>query len=366
MIKIAANILFECNLLHHYFLNKGATNIVSMSSDDQLKQLSNYDWRAFFEVLPTKDCLQQLKGHRMQLVYTPTGFLATIKTEAESKTPLIGLTANTKFSFILRRKTEQFEHFTDISLEKIFGQIYYFNNLNKPQATRLTLSKGASLGNPSLTYSNENDLIRKIRSLYLHEIRTQVTNTTITLQSVTADMTAPKIFEQEINLDAGGTHVALDLRRIPTGLYLLVEQNGATTEEEILYLDNGSLPSDAFGVIEIFGSSNSHENYHLLTNTGEIKESPPIYEIRWNNRKTTWRYHFKSDQTEVQGASINVEFEDATNKKVLVTKQVQPLSSSGGIIIKKGTGENDTLPNPSTKLIVPDEDAGKVYSDVYM
>lgn len=365
MIKITADILFECKLLHHYFLNKGATNILSLPPDEQLKQFSKYNWRVFFDVVPTKDCLRQLKGHQMQLVYTPTGFLTTIKTESDSNKPAISLSANTKFSFILRRKTERFEHFTDLTLDKKLDQLYYFNNLDKAQTTGLTLSKGASTGNPSLVYSDENDLVKKVSPLYRYEIKTQVSNTTITLQAITATMTAPIVFAQDVNLEASETAIALDLRRIPSGLYLLREQNGATTEEETIYLNNGTLPSNAFGIIEIFGNTDSPENYQLLTNDGAIKDGL-IYEIRWNNRKTIWRYHFKSDQAAVQNANLDVEFEDQNNKKILVTKNPQPLSSNGIITIKHGTGDKETLPNPTTRLIVPDEDTGNIYSDVYM
>ena len=85
MIKITANILFECNLLHHYFLNKGERNILSMNATEQLKQLSNYHWENIFDIKPTKNCLQQLRGHQMQLVYTPIGFLTTIKTVADDQ-----------------------------------------------------------------------------------------------------------------------------------------------------------------------------------------------------------------------------------------------------------------------------------------
>lgn len=84
-IRISADILFELNILHHYFLNKGSQNYEDMSAEEKLKQLNQYHILNFLELIPTPDCLQQIKNYKLKYVPTPTGLIIAAKADPENE-----------------------------------------------------------------------------------------------------------------------------------------------------------------------------------------------------------------------------------------------------------------------------------------
>jgi len=103
-----------------------------------------------------------------------------------------------------------------------------------------------------------------------------------------------------------------------------------------------------------------NNNLSVITNQGKLKDPFQVFEIHIDNRKTTWRYIFRTDQ-EVKGGD-NVKLE-GTSPRILITKNEKPLTQSGFISVELGGIE---LPNPSIHIVKPDTSNIKYYSEIYM
>ncbi len=139
---------------------------------------------------------------------------------------------------------------------------------------------------------------------------------------------------------------------VVNGNYVLTQNS---TDKELSQL-NVNDKNKLFGIIRIYIKSTEN----TLNVTDEQGKIPLVYrefEIVFDNRKTTWRYVFKGDQTVENSDDVEV---DGTNKKVLVTKSEYPLTSTGFISVKHDDKE---LPNPDAKQIKP---LGKIYSEVFI
>lgn len=97
-----------------------------------------------------------------------------------------------------------------------------------------------------------------------------------------------------------------------------------------------------------------------ITNSSiELPVSETVFEIVMENRKTIWRYIFESDQTPDDSDDVKKE---GTDKKILKTKEEQPLTSTGFIPL---TLNGNKLPNSDANMIKPGSD-NKIYSEIYM
>jgi hypothetical protein len=114
-----------------------------------------------------------------------------------------------------------------------------------------------------------------------------------------------------------------------------------------------------FGIIRIFikGENNT---MHITDGQGDIPATPKVFEISFDNRKTFWRYIFNSDQTVVPVDGVTLENGDA---RILITKNLMPLTNQGFIPVKKGDIE---LPNAGISAIKPDPLSNNIFSEIFM
>ena len=103
-----------------------------------------------------------------------------------------------------------------------------------------------------------------------------------------------------------------------------------------------------------------NNNLSVITNQGKLKDPYQVFDIHLDNRKTTWRYIFSTDQV-VKG-SDNVK-KEGSSSKILITKNEKPLTQSGFISVELGGIE---LPNPNNHIVKPDTSNIKYYSEIYM
>ncbi len=365
-IRISANILFELNFFHHYFLNKGPQNYENMSAEEKLKQLNEYHVLNFLEIIPTPDCLLQIKNYKLKTVPTPTGLIiAAIADSEDENKPFLPPDENLKLTFILKLNDGAFFNFSDLELSIPRDQIFYFNNLEKVNSDNLSLSKTASTGTPSLKYIGPDDLMKFYKTIHNHSIQSVGDSVQFTLTNIHG----VELFNQTVDLTDGKKTYQLDLRRLPSGKYTLKEDDGSGFTE-VFYLNNNTFSPGIFGLVEVFGKTTTQNNYAMLTATGAFKSTPPAYHMRIKNRSTIWKYIYEKDQN--LGLTANVVFDKkedgiTDNKKILITSANQPLTSNGIIEIKKGNEAKDKLPNPDVKMIKPDTiDDTKIYSETYL
>lgn len=129
-------------------------------------------------------------------------------------------------------------------------------------------------------------------------------------------------------------------------------------KQELLVLKTGE-KNNLFALVRVF-MKGENNNLSVITNQGKLKEPYQVFDIHVDNRKTTWRYIFKTDQV-VKG-SDNVKKEGG-NSKVLITKNEKPLTKNGFISVELRGVE---LPNPNVRIVKPDTSNNKYYSEIYM
>jgi hypothetical protein len=103
-----------------------------------------------------------------------------------------------------------------------------------------------------------------------------------------------------------------------------------------------------------------NSSLHITTASGELRNPTPVFEMILDNRKSYWRYIFKTNQVVKPGDDVKKE---DGNAKILITKTEQPLTERGFVSVELGT---DELPNPGINTIIPDTATNKYYSEIYM
>lgn len=116
---------------------------------------------------------------------------------------------------------------------------------------------------------------------------------------------------------------------------------------------------DLLAIVRLYMKGDNNSLY--VTNpSGGLRIPAPVFELLFDNRKSTWRYIFRTNQ--VVKPADDVKKEDG-NAKILITKNELPLTERGFITVELGTAE---LPNPGIDNIIPDTAANKYYSEIYM
>nr|WP_321357117.1 hypothetical protein [uncultured Draconibacterium sp.] len=120
--------LFSVNILHKYFLNKGADDYFSMSDVEKEKQLAGYPLSDLFSIVPSATTNQKLHGHKLILKNTDRGFMVWTKvSESDSNSPFVPLSDSLHLTFLLKTFNSTFNHFTQVALANA-GQLFFFSN----------------------------------------------------------------------------------------------------------------------------------------------------------------------------------------------------------------------------------------------
>ena len=136
----------------------------------------------------------------------------------------------------------------------------------------------------------------------------------------------------------------------------VLTDNGANAELSKL---SANEKDNLFAIIRIF-MKGKNSSLHIINANGRIKNPFKTFEILFNNRKTIWRYFFSENQQVKPGDDVKKE---AGNAQQLITKAVQPLTQRGFISIELDGNE---LPNPNSRMIIPNSLNTKYYSETYI
>jgi hypothetical protein len=136
----------------------------------------------------------------------------------------------------------------------------------------------------------------------------------------------------------------------------ILSADGQESELKQLQLNE---KTNLFALVRIF-MKGDNSSLNVTDAQGKIQNPATVFEIRLDNRKTTWRYIFKTNQQVTGGDDVKKE---GGNSKILITKAEQPLTQNGFISIELDGAE---LPNPGIRFIKPDTINNKYYSEIYM
>jgi hypothetical protein len=155
--------------------------------------------------------------------------------------------------------------------------------------------------------------------------------------------------------------VSFPLIKSETDSYSIDESYLLTTDSSKIELAELSTSEKIglFGIVRIF-MRGDESSLHVIDSLNQIPTPNQIFELQFTNRKTYWRYIFRSEQTVTDTSDVEIE---GDNPKILITKEEQPLTERGFISINlKGTN----LPNPSAGQVIPDSTGNNYYSEIYM
>jgi hypothetical protein len=391
--------LFEVKIRHHYFLNKGEKEWDSMTTEERNNQEEKFDVREILDITPTMDCTKLLNAQNCVFRKTASGILVGIKAKPDSANagkfkPFVTLT-NETFRFAIKLKDYNFLNYTALSLQSDRNKMYVLSNNNINSAgsypslscippvfesgktympgdmlsdnaisqTRLYTALVKTTANPTgsadwltenqgtdtpMSYINLNDNYPVANGFFTYTMKEKDSIPIVQIKDAAGNTINPKM---EILL--GDFYILqVDMLKYKEGFYnIKIDSNNPAYHDEVtFYLMQGS--NSPFAVIEIKVISRQSE-YDLI-NQGSL--TSPVFEIRFRNRHTYWRY-------------ISKKFSSP-----FITEDPLPLTRFGNIEVLKPPEPEETetmsLPNPSVSLIKAEALANpietKFYSDIHI
>jgi hypothetical protein len=392
--------LFEVNILHHFFLNKGEQEWDKMSQEEKDKMLSNYDIREVFDIVPTQESTNALNAHHCIFKKTAKGVLVGVKAKPDQLNPgkfnsFIPLADNLTFRFLLKLRDLNFMNYSALPLQENRGKMLVFSNsLNNSSNTFPSLSVIPPVYNPGntylpgdmlsdhatnptklytalvktgadptlsadwltengnittpLSYANVNDSYQVANGFFTYTMKVKDAKPVATIKNSAGLTIQPKM---EV-LPGEFYSLQVDLLKYPQGIYSIhIDSDDPTYHDDVtFYLLQGS--ETPFALIEIKVKGNQ-PSYNLF-DQGDLLS--PTYVIRFRNRKTHWKY-------------IGKLFDSP-----YVLQDPLPLTRYGNIEIMKPPEPEDTktimLPNPSVSLIKAEAlihtEEKKYYSEIHI
>lgn len=314
--------LFTVELLHHYYRDGKCPD---------------------FEIVPTEDCLQQLRDSHLIWRFINNKLFVGIEidpADAKESTPALALADGIVLRFYLKLKNAAFLNFTNLPAGQNRNQCYYFSNISgNKQAKNLYLSSAVTAFDNAVSYS-PGDLVQSGAQLFecispakgkatsnssfwknigTDRVVTQNDLIAVTTSSLKANVIPPanaiisKVFKlnRETNfydvpaLDPVVSNFGEQLSAINLNLFSLKEGSqkllspgcyliSVNDVPADVYFDTHAVSSGVFGVIDIFHHANVPSDFNLLDN-GAVKEIN--YKICFHNRSTIWKYILKNDST---------------------------------------------------------------------
>lgn len=392
--------LFEVNIMHHFFLNKGEQEWDKMSQEDKDRMESKSDIREIFDITPTQESTKALSSHNCIFKKTSTGILVGIKAKPDELNPgkfnsFVPLADNLTFRFLVKLKDLNFMNYTALPLQGTRDKIFVFSNSlnitsntfpslsaippvfklgntympgdmlsdnannptklftaliktdNNPTLSADWLTENGNLTTP-LIYVNVNDSYPVANGFFTYTMKVKDAKPIATLKNSSGFTIQPKM---EV-LPGDFYTLQIDLLKYPQGIYSVhIDSDDPAYHDDVtFYLLQGI--ETPFALIEI--KVKSKQSAYDLFSQGNLLS--PTYEIRFRNRRTHWRY---------LGKLFDPPY---------VLENPLPLTRYGNIEIMKPPEPEDTktimLPNPSVSLIKAEAlihtEEKKYYSEIHI
>jgi hypothetical protein len=271
--------LFEIQLLHHYWLDDGAIVYDLMTLPERKAgHLQDYDRRVFLAITQTETTARLLKSFRGVYKDTRLGCVVALP-------ETVVLPSDTTLEFIITVQNAPFFNYTALTLptRKIYEfydakkKITYRYKENVPVWANVTgASRGAGV-NKQLFLSREipaRGAGDKIESLVIDGGA---------LQQLTSDQ--PGAATRLINSTAANLPVFVHQGDIP----VLAPPAGISGVPQRGIELSKDITDDVFGVIRLSATA-SDGDFSFLDANGHAKTTAPIFQLRFKNRSTIWKY----------------------------------------------------------------------------
>lgn len=272
--------LFEIRLLHHYWLDEGATVFDKMT--DQTKKnsrLSSYDVRRFLAVKPTRTTEQRLAAYRC--VFKETALGCIVAAPANARFP-----DDTALDFVVTITHSRFFEYTALTLrpQSIFEfynepeKVVYRYKANVPTLSNLSGATRGVGADMALFLSQENPV------QFVNEQVESLAQAGNALVQLTSD--GPGASTQVLGANAADFPVYLHQGDVPAITpppgFIGVPSKGILLSSEI--------PDNVFACLSVTAQRADNSAFSFVDAMGNVKATAPIYQVRFKNRSTVWKY----------------------------------------------------------------------------
>jgi hypothetical protein len=276
--------LFEVRLLHHYWLDEGATVFDGIA--DQTKRdarLLAYDVRPLLAVKPTRSTEEGLRA--LGCLFRPTALGFIVAAPAAAVLP-----ADTVFTFVLSIVASQVFDYTALTLrpQKIYelfdptdhtaGRVTYRYKENVSVLSNLTGTTRGTGPNTALYLSRE---IPPASATDPIEAFVLSGGALLQLTSDNPSATTQQLSAQATNLPVYLNQADAPVIVPPAGV------SGAPARGVLLSPD---VPDDVFALISLTAVCPGNDTFSFVDAMGAVKPAAPVYQVRFKNRSTIWRY----------------------------------------------------------------------------
>jgi hypothetical protein len=276
--------LFEIRLLHHYWLDEGANVFDNITLADREKRLLTYDRRPILSIEPTQNTANALAG--LKAVYKDTALGAVVAIKSDVVVP-----NDAVFEFVVTVADARFHNYSLHTFKK--------NDIKE------------------IFYAPENKVYRYKENVFVLSNRTgsKVSTDLYLSKGYTAFTTpatahpAEALFANGTNLlqvtnEVGGTippyGAAALLSKLPIFVHhedipVVVPPAGMTGAPARGLLLTDQYPDNTYMLIRVAAKHPSDTAFDCTTAAGVAKATPPVFQVRFKNRTSTWRYKNKSN-----------------------------------------------------------------------
>lgn len=341
-----------------------------------------------YQIMPTPECRKLMRQYRLLSKMVDNRFVVLI--EMENGVPKTALDKNLRFTFSLHIPDPYFCNYTNIDLLSYRKKVLYFSNSTAHSSTGLPKNP---LTQPIEAYkSGKNirigDIISHNDALYEAAVESphkapqsdskewiSYEKNRIAAYCTIKDLIpliSPTTLLQEYPDFEGTLNNQVDAAICPTkatsqNIYSL---NGLYNckigkHTSLMYISSLMAQEPPLGIIEIFHNTQLPAGQQLID--ADQKLLSPSYSIAFKNRSTWWRYILRGKNAEkIYDKDDKYRFVKISDKE-FVSEMPIPLCQNpirSLALTLNGIGTVNTLPNPTTQQIIPQN--GKLFSNIYL
>ncbi len=144
--------LFDVIIYHDYFLDKGLEKFNAMDESDREKQIAKYNLSELFDILPSQNTRKSFSNFRLISRVEKDRIKVAVSTvPANDLEPLIPINENLILTFLVRRKSPDFQYFTDLDFDAT-SLLLLSNFVPGTEDPSFPLMKTEPLANPNDAY----------------------------------------------------------------------------------------------------------------------------------------------------------------------------------------------------------------------
>ena len=273
-------ILFEVRLLHHYWLDEGATVFDKIEDHKKDLRLMKYDMRTFLSVRPTATSKKTLEENQCLFRETAKGLIVAAPVNAQMPVDAV-------LEFIVTVKNSQFYDYTALTLRRqsiyeLYNELYKSTYRYKENVPVLSNRTGTIR---NLGTTNELFLSQNYPVLAANDHVESLILSGNALEQLTSDSDGTNTTKQELFAQADESPIFIHQGDSPA----ITSPTGLTGVPKRGVQLTGDVEDDVFVYLSLSARTNNSD-LDFVDSKRNIKEPHPIYQVRFKNRSTFWNY----------------------------------------------------------------------------